>query len=194
MFRLTWSCFRQNKETGEIEPLIYGDQNKSPMLLRANITGMGNRADVTLSEPKRLKSGTPAGEILPGQDRQTDGIGHMAEHRLLFIRTRDSIRAWPPSVQRLAHIVFSERGLEQIEDSELLDACQNLLARLEVLPPFCQLYLATEINHNCIRLTLDEKYLLYYFLVDRLNEGSFSCPTCHYLRDILENTRNSILS
>ncbi|WP_413725017.1 hypothetical protein [Sodalis sp. RH16] len=194
MFGLTWSCFHQNKETGEIEPLIYADQNKWPKLFGVSITCMGNRPDVSLCQSKHFKSGTPAEEISSGQHRQTGGSGFMAEHHLLFIRMREIIREWPPAVQRLAQTVFSERGLKHIENSELLGACKVLLARFEVFPPSCQLYLATEINRNGTRLTSDEKNLLSQFLVDLLKDGSYSCPACHYLRDILQNTRNSMLA
>ncbi len=229
MFRLTWSCFHQNKETGEIEPFIHPDQKSVTGPLRLNLVGIGNRTDIslpapegrftdiggfwpnragddqkakiygvlclgkTLRKPNRSKTGTSSGEMLSGQDRQTGASGPMAEHQLLFIRAREMISTWPPALQRLAHAVFSERGLGQIEDSQLLDACKGLLSRLHLLPPACQRYFVTEFNQNCIRLALDEKYKMYYYLMDLLNGGSFLCPTCHYLVDMLENTRSSMV-
>ncbi len=227
MFRLTWNCYQQNKETGEIEPFIgLHRRNSAVPSWRLNITGIANRPEVTSSVAGQMTADTnsryPQGPgkvtaiehylgrvcAMPGPFMKTSAGGaswanqnrliadsvHMPEHTRLIASAKVAIRGWPASVQQPFFIVFSERGLGQLADSELMPACIVLLSRIDRFAPLCQRYIIKEIVNNITRLSLCEKYYLYYFVMDLLNDGSFLCPTCHYLADIMDCISGSMLS
>ncbi|WP_213991132.1 hypothetical protein [Sodalis sp. dw_96] len=241
MFRLTWNCFHQDKETGEIEPFIHSfHKNLSNSSRQVNITGVGNQPDVSLPTLEGMapkgkdclaninslngkdshhqvkehagpcwaqklsicrsfsKSTSIIKRVFTGgavcdRDRLIPAQDEISEHKQMLTRARAITADWPPRLQQLAINVFKEQGLAQIEEGQLLCACIDLLSRFGEFPPPYQYYLSMQINGNIKRLSLNERYSLCYFVTDLANEGSFLCPTCHYLTTILDHAKDSIL-